>query len=264
LTFAVGIDVGGSKIAAGVVDTAHGEVRRRLVMPTDAAEGGAAVLARCVELALELTGGEATPVGIGLCEVVDPRGAPSTAATVDWRELDVARAFGGIGAVGIESDVRAAARAEALFGAGLGVTPFIYVTVGTGISSCLVVHGAPVVGARGAAIILGAPPVEEIASGRALAARAGTATAEEVLADPRHDELVASAAAQLGCVVAVLANALDPALVVVGGGLGLADRYRALVAETIHRTADVGDVPVVPAGLGADAGIVGAALVAPR
>ena len=50
----------------------------------------------------------------------------------------------------IEADVRAAALAEALFGAGKPFRNFLYVTVGTGISCCLMLDGAPYLGAHGA------------------------------------------------------------------------------------------------------------------
>ena len=94
----------------------------------------------------------------------------------------------------IESDLRAAALAEARFGAGAGVSPFLFAIVGTGASACLVVDGRPYAGGRGEAIVLGAPPVELVASGPALARAAGLERAEDVLADPAHAALVDTAA----------------------------------------------------------------------
>src|SRR5438270_697981 len=79
----------------------------------------------------------------------------------------------------------------------------------------LVVEGEPEAGARGQAITRGAPPVELVASGPALARRAGVERAEAVLGDPAWDSLVDGAAAALGQVLAVLVNALDPELVVI-------------------------------------------------
>jgi glucokinase len=260
---AVGIDVGGTKIAAGLVDGASGRVLAREELPTLAERGGAAVLADCAALAASLGAGE-HPVGIGLCEVVGLDGLPQSAETVDWRGLDVLGAFAAPRVV-LESDVRAAARAEARFGAGAGRSPFLYVVVGTGTSSCLVVDGEPYAGARGRAIVLGAPPVERIASGRALARRAGVERAEAVVADPAFAALVEEAAAALGQVLAVLANALDPSLVVLGGGLGREASFRERVAETVRTSIEYPPVPpleIVGSELGADGGLVGAALAA--
>jgi predicted NBD/HSP70 family sugar kinase len=65
--------------------------------------------------------------------------------------------------------------------------------------------------------------------------------------------------------LAWLVNAVDPGTVVVGGGLGLVDRYRDLAVAAMRPMIFAGntrDLPVVPAQLGADAGVIGAALVA--
>ena len=210
VTAALGIDVGGTKIAAGVVDPSTGAVLERRQVPTRPERGGAAVLGDCAELAAELGGGR-LPVGIGLCELVDLDGRPSSADTIDWRDLDPAAAIEAPRVV-VESDLRAAALAEARFGAGAGVSPFLFAVVGTGASACLVVDGRPYAGGRGEALVLGAPPVERVASGPALARAAGLERAEDVLADPAHAPLVDAAAAALGSVLAVLANALDPSL----------------------------------------------------
>ena len=167
----------------------------------------------------------------------------------------------------VESDVRAAALAEAHFGAGRGVQELLFVIVGTGISCCLVLGGHTYAGARGNAICFGAPPLEQAASGLALAAAGGRERAEEVLADARLDSVVEAAARELGVGLAWLVNALDPATVVIGGGLGLVDRYRELAVEAMRPLIfadNTRGLPVVPAELGMDAGVIGAALAAVR
>jgi glucokinase len=260
---AIGIDVGGTKIAAAVVDVETGRLLERRQQPTHAERGGAAVLADCAMLAREL-GADSTPVGIGLCELVDLEGRPASADTVDWRELDVSAAFAAP-RVTLESDVRAAARAEACFGAGQGRSAFIFTVVGTGASVCLVVDGVPHVGERGYAIVLGAPPVETIASGRALAQLSGADSAEELLADEQAVPFVAAAATALAQTLAVLANALDPAVVVLGGGLGSDPRFCARVATAFAPLVAYPSAPaleLVPSRLGPDVGVVGAALCA--
>ena len=209
---AIGIDVGGTKIAAAAVDTSTGVLLDRRRIPTLPQRGGPAVLADCAALAAELGGGR-LPVGIALCELVDLDGRPSSGDTVDWRALDPEAEIGAPSVV-VESDVRAAALAEARFGAGVGVSPFVFVVVGTGASACLVLDGRPYAGGRGEALVLGAPPIETVASGPALARVAGLERAEDVLAAPSHAGVVDDAATALGSVLAVLANALDPALVV--------------------------------------------------
>ena len=267
MRLAVGIDVGGTKIAAGLVDCGRGVVLRELRLPTDAARRSAtAVLLDCVDLAAQLAAAAQVPVGIGICELVSPTGAITSAITVDWRELDVTGAFGRrLGPVTVESDVRAGALAESRFGAGRGHDPLVYISVGTGISFAFIDGGRVYRGARGNAIVLGAPAVEGVASGRALASAAGESSAQPVLADPRHRPLVEAAARELGVAIAGVVNALDPAVVVIGGGLGLVESYRELSVAAMRPlidSASTRSVPVLPASLGAQAGIVGAALTA--
>jgi glucokinase len=261
---AVGIDVGGTKIAAGLVDPSAGVVLDRRVVATPLRDGGAA-LAACAELAAELAPA-GVPVGIGLCELVSPDGRPRSRQTVDWVELDVAAAFVGVGPVFVDSDVRTAGRAEALYGAGRAFARLLYLNVGTGISYALLRDGEPEMGARGYAIIVGAPAVEDVAGGAGLALLAGEPSAREVLGNPRHAALVADGAAAIGAALAALVNALDPEAVVIGGGLGLVDAYRdasVAAARPLIWAEDVRDLPIVPAALGADGPLLGAALAAP-
>jgi glucokinase len=266
VTRAIGIDVGGTKIAAGLVDTDTGACDARFERVTRPERDAAVVLDECVGMAQRLAAGQRdVPVGIGVCELVDREGHTQSAQTLDWRGLDIASAFARIGPAVVESDVRAAAVAEARFGGGRGVEELLYVTVGTGISCCLVLGGSAYAGARGNAICFGAPPVEDAASGLAVAAAGGRVWAEDVLADPSLDHVVEAAAAALGAGLAWLVNAFDPGTVVIGGGLGLVDRYRDLAVATMRPMIfadNTRDLPVVPAQLGADAGVIGAALAA--
>jgi predicted NBD/HSP70 family sugar kinase len=259
VTLAVGVDVGATKIAAARVDVARGEILAARRIATSPQRGPDAVLADCRKLAAELGDGAAVR-GIAVCELVDPAGRVSSAETIDWRDVDLLAFFHWV-----ESDVRAAALAEARFGAGRDEPDFLYVSVGSGISHCLMTGGEPRLGVRGSAIGTGAPLVERWSSGLALARRTGHGSAEEALADPAAADVVEDAAQRLGLALAALVNALDPGAVIVGGGLGLHDGYRARVEAALR--AEVYDarargLPVMPAGLGADAPVIGAALAA--
>jgi glucokinase len=259
VTLAVGVDVGATKIAAARVDVTSGEILAARRIVTAPQRGPDAVLADCRALAAELGNGAAV-LGVAVCELVDPSGRVSSAETIDWRGVDLLAAFHWV-----ESDVRAAALAEARFGAGRDEPDFLYVSVGSGISHCLMTGGEPRLGVRGSAIGTGAPLVEHWSSGLALARRSGHASAEEALADPASADVVEDAAQRLGLALASLVNALDPGAVIVGGGLGLHDGYRARVEATLRAEVydpRARDLPVLPAGLGADAPVIGAALAA--
>jgi glucokinase len=258
----LGIDVGGTKIAAGIVDVERGVVTERLSWLTAAEEQAPeAVLAGLVTCAAQLAPDR---IGIGVCELVDPSGHTTSAYTVDWRDRFLPDAFA-VPCV-VESDVRVAALGEARFGAGRGLGSFLYVTVSTGISHCLVLDGHPWAGARGNALVTGNPPVELRASGKALQDAAGRDSAQTVVADPDCAPLVEAAAGELAGALAALVDALDPEALVVGGGLGLERRYRALwepaMRARLYARATASSLAVLEAELGPDAGVVGAALAA--
>ena len=189
---AIGVDVGGTKIAAGLVTFPQGEVRARRQIPSLPTRGGQAVFddvrLLCEELATTAQTQNATvaAIGLGLCELVDANGIVMSENCVAWKRVPVHEELSKLAPTMIEADVRAAATAEAMFGAGKQFKQFLYVTVGTGISCCLMLEGKAFVGARGATGTMGSSPLsvlceqcgnaenrtlEEIASGPALVAR---------------------------------------------------------------------------------------------
>jgi glucokinase len=264
VSLAVGIDVGGTKIAAGLCDLETGRVLERRSVPTPLRDGPAA-LAACAALAAEVAPGGA-PIGLGLCELVDHQGRPRSTQTIDWLGLDIAGGFAATGPIVVDSDVRTAGRAEALHGAGRGFSRLIFLNIGTGISYSLLRDGVPDPGARGYALIVGAPAVEDIAGGASLAAISGEKDARAVLADSKYERLVAAATRAVGAEIASLVNALDPDAVVIGGGLGLVDAYRdaaVAAARPLIWAEDVRDLPILAAELGGDGPLLGAALAAP-
>jgi glucokinase len=295
--YAIGLDVGGTKIAAGIVALDSGKILERRMIPTRPERGGAAVLDDVFTLAQALyTGAEAnrvhvTGVGVGVAELVDCAGNITSCHTIAWQGMAVRERLGQLAPAGIEADVRAHALAEARYGAGRPYQLFAFVTVGTGISCCLVQDGRPYAGARGNALVLASSPLttacttcgtvlrpvlEEFASGPALVSRynqavSGHATrAEDVIAaadagNAAAIEIVITAGAALGVSVGWLVNVLDPAAVIVGGGLGMAGGlyWESFVASVREHIWAVGsrDLPILMAELGADAGLIGAAMV---
>jgi predicted NBD/HSP70 family sugar kinase len=123
MTFALGLDVGGTKIAAARVDLERGTIHAARRIPTAAQRGPGAVLADCRALVAELGEG-AVAVGLALCEIVDRDGRIRSAETVDWRGADLSDIFDCV-----ESDVRVAALAESRFGAAHDEPDFLYVSV---------------------------------------------------------------------------------------------------------------------------------------
>jgi glucokinase len=296
---AIGLDIGGTKTAAGIVLWPTGEIVHRTVNPTSPQRGGEAVLGDILALAGRLSekaeqdGINIAAIGAGVAELVDCEGNVTSSCTIAWRGQPVQEKLSKIAPARVESDVRAAALAEAIFGAGRGKRLFVYITVGTGISYCLMQNGQPLKGANGNAITMGSSPLstvctqcgaslhpvlEEFASGPAIARRFAqakqTGSVEDCQGvfraasngDQNAVAVLTSAGEALGVSAAFLVNTLDPEIVVLGGGLGTAggtyrDAFERSCREHIFAE-NSRCLPIVSAKLGVDSGVIGAAAAA--
>jgi glucokinase len=233
---AIGVDVGGTKTALGLIDASSLTLLATRVIPTGRERGGEAMLADIEEHAAALAadaarqGRRTVGLGVAVPEIVNLAGQITSSAVIPrWDELPVVPVLGRIAPAVVEADVRAAAFAEASLGAGRDYGFHVFLTVGTGISYCAVGAGRPFAGAHGGAINVGTSVLavlpqdqaaagspltsdgpedrtfvlERTASGSALvrryAARGGTAhRAEEVLAAARGGDPAAAAVVEEG------------------------------------------------------------------
>jgi fructokinase len=179
----------------------------------------------------------------------------------------------------IQTDVEAAAVAEYRMGAGQGHRSVGYVTVGTGIGAALAVDGVPFRGRNHTE--LGHIPVRRV-EGDVYAGRCpfhvdclegmacGPAISERWNADPAtldgRDEVWDMEAAYLAQLIRVYTLGFAPDIVLFGGGVGtrpdMADRISRASVDDLAGYAVDGPPIVATAGLGADAGLIGAALIA--
>lgn len=194
---ALAIDIGGTKLALGVVDD-DGAVVARARAPTDAAAGPDAVIDRLVAVGRSLIdqAGGVDLVGVGCCGPLDPRSGVirSPPNLPGWRDVPLGERLRAAFArpVVVENDANAAAVGEHRFGAAKGVDDFAYVTVSTGIGGAAFVDGRLLLGKGGnaaeighATIALDGWPcpcgstgcVEAYASGPAIARRARASAA---------------------------------------------------------------------------------------
>lgn len=311
----LGIDLGGTKVAAGVVFE-DGGVHGRLQQATAALRASGDVLGALVEMAgaavraAGLTPAEIAGAGLALPGPADRAEARLLCAPTlpELENVPLAPRLGdllGLPVVG-DNDANAAALGEARFGAGRDAAVLAYFTVSTGIGGGIVIGGRLFHGASGAAAEFGHQRVEPdgepcacgadgcletVASGPAIARRARRmlpSFPRSLLADREwragrewDAALVAEAGRAgdalalhlweevgeaLGLAVANVVNVLDPDVVVLGGGVMQAAE---LLVPSLRQAAAEHSMPalerpvaIVPAGLGPDTGVVGAAALA--
>jgi glucokinase len=304
----IGVDVGGTKIAAGVVDPSGRVVEKvRISTPaTDAESVEEGIVAAVERLMVRHT---VSAVGLAVAGFVDEkRSRLRFAPNLPMRDRplrDLVQPRVGVPVV-VENDANAAAWGEHRFGGGRGVGDVVLITVGTGLGGGTVLEGRLLRGAFGIAgefghtrIVPGGLPCgcgkrgcwEQYTSGSALVREARALAATDpvrgaallelaggmpeaimgrmvtqaaVAGDPASVGLLAELGRWLGEGIADIADVLDPAVVVVGGGVGeagdlLLEPARAAFRDMLSGGAYRPHLTIVAAELGNDAGLIGAA-----
>jgi fructokinase len=292
-----GIDLGGTKIEAAIVDPTNGDrAVRRLRLATESERGYEHIVSRVALVVerLEWESGLSRPrtIGIGTPGAVEPEtGALKNSNTVclNGRPLarDLQQALGT--GVTLANDANCFALAEATLGAARGRDVVLGLILGTGVGSGVVVHGRVLDGRHGIAGEWGHNPlpgeyspcycgrtgcVETVISGPALE-RFYAARTEQRCALP---EIVARRAAgdaaaiatierlrdRFGEAIAAVINILDPDAIVIGGGVGNVEAlYEPQTRRAIERNLFNPrlDTELLRPTLGDSAGVFGAALL---
>ena len=289
-------DVGGTDTKSALID-ADGRVLglRRTPTPLEGERTAEAVVGRVSELAAELRDAhpDVRPVAAGLLVpgIVDAeRGIGVFASNLGWRDApirDLAVAALGL-PVTFHHDVTAASWAEHRLGAARAFDDVVVLVIGTGIAGSLILDGRPHLGG-GFAGEIGHSPVAEgprcacgargclevVASAGAIARRYAERTgtdidgAREVLSraeagDAAAREIWDSALDALAFALAQLAATVAPEAIVIGGGLSRAGDalFAPLTSRLDERLSFHRRPRLVPAQLGGNAGLLGAALIA--
>lgn len=299
---AIGLDIGGTRLRTATV-SAEGGVLERRRRATPAADG-TSLLAVIEEEVAAI--GTSLPIGIGIAGLVTPDGTVRYGPNIGIRDLavadDLTRRLRR--PVSVLNDASAAALGEQRAGAGRGRRDVVLFTIGTGVGGGIVLGGQLIVGAGGFAGELGHVIVqrggrrcpcgnlgciEAYASGRAIGEQALerlAATSDHSIlrdgevvdgaavsraaddGDPLALELLHEVGGWLASAIASCINALDPELVLLGGGAAASlaphvlPTVRASVDELVLGRDFREAPPIELAVLGDDAGTVGAALYA--
>ncbi len=275
---ALAIDIGGTKLAAAVVD-ASGKLSGRQVVSTPT-EGDAEHLfsTLCVLIEPFTPFDQYSVCGVGVGGPMSPGGVEVSPLNIEaWRDFPLAerlREFTGLD-TRVDNDAKALALAEAWTGCAMGQRNFMAMVVSTGVGGGIVLDGRLLEGEAGNAGHVGHIVVEPDgndlpghvrgvleaeASGTAIAHHTGVAAKESCTAT------VARAGTLVGRGAADVANLLDLALVVVAGSvaLGLGEPFFAAAQAEMDRVCQLkhslGAV-IVPAGCGEEGPLVGAGAV---
>src|SRR3954469_15136994 len=290
----IGVDLGGTKLLVGTVDSSL-QVHHRAHRP--AAENSTAELLDAIVDAVgearETADDDVEAVGFGIPSLIDQkRGVAVSTVHLPIRDLpfrDLMAERLGL-PVFVDNDATAAMLAEWRFGAAVDCTDALLLTVGTGIGGGMVAGGALVRGGQGAAAEFGHMTIdfdgplcpcgahgclEAYVSGTALAREAralGLDVTASQVAELAHDghagarALVTEMGTRLGTGIANLVHAFNPEGVAVGGGvLALGDLLLDPAREEVKRRAlppSCDLVRIVPTHFGAESGMRGAAVMA--
>lgn len=308
--WALGVDIGGTKIEVAAVDNG-GNLGHRLVGPTESERGAAAVRAKIISAVEEISRSAASPpagIGVGMAGQIEARtGMVRFAPNLGWRDEplqdDLQRALGF--PVVVTNDVRAATWGEWLHGAGRGCSDLVCLFVGTGVGGGIVSAGEIISGCSNTAGELGHIIVqmngplctcgnrgclEALAGGWAIARRAREAIADDPAAgrsllnaaggrvedvtaahvqqaagegDLLSAKILEEAGEALVAGAVSIIHAFNPCRLILGGGVvegrpRFIDHVREGVLRLALRAARQ-SFEVVPASLGKDAGVIGAA-----
>jgi glucokinase len=285
----IGVDVGGTKIAAAAV-ARDCSLSDGVSLPTP--KDGQQLLdavADAVRQVVTATGA-AEIVGVGLPSLIEqPAGIVRATANADLANVD---ALGELTRriqlpVVLDNDGNVAAIAEHAAGAGVGHANVVMLTLGTGVGGGVIVDGKPMRGGHGRGAELGHMVVqadgprcqrncpnrgclETMVSGTAVARDSGMDAPTLVKLARQGDaealQVLRRAGRYLGVGLSSLANIFSPDVFVIGGGFGSAARELVLDAALAEYHARAlgpnATAAVVPARLGASAGVVGAGLLA--
>ncbi len=299
MKYALGIDIGGTKVATGIVDD-RGQVLARESLPTDLSIPPIDMVARIAEGAERLMEAHrlerehVVGVGIGAPGPLDQAGGRITCPPnlPNWRDFPLVEELNKHldTTIVMENDATAATLAEHWIGAAQGSSNFIYVTISTGIGTGIFMNGKLLTGASGNAGDAGHIVIdpsqgtcacgqkgcwEWVASGTAIARMASTilnrsTTTQEAFElaldsseHPKLTEMIEQVFTYIGMGCVSLINTLDPQKIVIGGGVSqVGEPLFQAVREYVSRLAlnPTGrNTEIVPAALQQDVGLIGAA-----
>jgi glucokinase len=293
--YVIGLDVGGTKIAAGTVDN-KGKIVKKITLPTETKRGKKIILKNIITAASKVWLPGVSAIGVGMAGQCDFKNGvflsgpnfPKNFKNINIEKF-LSREFQV--PVHLDNDARIFTLAESVFGAGRGFKNIIGLTLGTGIGGGIMIDGKILRGKNNTAGEIGHTTIDVSSSFRCSCGRlghfeslaSGTAlvnfykkTAKKNLnafeiekaaltGDEKAEEAMLWLGKNLAAGLASLAQIFDPEIIILGGGISnvpavilpaLREFKKAVIYKSLKNT------KIKRAKLGREAGIVGAALLA--
>ncbi|SEH43044.1 glucokinase [Halobacillus karajensis] len=291
--YVIGVDIGGTKVSSGITCLnghiyAYREFATKDYLEKDILERLYEDVNRMVE-ELHLTDHDIMGMGIGVPGVTNVKeGIVVDAPSMKWRNFPIRERVSQNFSfpVFVENDVNTSVLGEQWLGAGKSLENIIYIAVGTGIGSGMILNGKLFRGSSYSAgemgylvtdarkakdyqpTIEGYGFLESIASGTSIGKRLSSLKSEHVTAKEAFElrrqgdkdaiEIVDSAIEHLGFGIANYISLFDPELVIIGGGVsGSFEEYEQTISKIIDEFTPK-SCQVVPSTFGREAGVVGA------
>ena len=271
----IGVDIGGTKTAIGIIDYQTGKISKKLIFPSKSFKNDSKNLNFIIEKTLVLSNANRiNHIGIGVPELINNKGVIKGNYNFNWSNINLATYFPKNIKVLVDSDVRCHLRAEKYFGVARNYKNFAYINIGTGLSYAQFKENDIYSGANGYAIHFASSKIslydwkknkkislipEDYYSGKELVKILNIKNTQ------KKNRIMKNVAESLATIIGSLINTIDPAKIVLGGGVVIHNAYfTKILISNIRKyilADEVKKINIVTSKLKDNTGLLGAGLL---
>jgi len=271
----IGVDIGGTKTAIGIIDYQTGKISKKLIFPSKSFKNDSKNLNFIIEKTLVLSNANRiNHIGIGVPELINNKGVIKGNYNFNWSNINLAKYFPKNIKVLVDSDVRCHLRAEKYFGVAINYKNFAYINIGTGLSYAQFKENDIYSGANGYAIHFASSKIslydwkknkkislipEDYYSGKEIVKILNIKNTQ------KKNRIMKNVAESLATIIASLINTIDPAKIVLGGGVVIHNAYfTKILISNIRKyilADEVKKINIVTSKLKDNTGLLGAGLL---
>ena len=272
---AIGVDIGGTKTAIGIIDYQTGKISKKLIFPSKSFKNNSKNLNFIIEKTLVLSNANRiNHIGIGVPELINNKGVIKGNYNFNWGNINLAKYFPKNIKILVDSDVRCHLRAEKYFGVARNYKNFAYINIGTGLSYAQFKENDIYSGANGYAIHFASSKIslydwkknkkislipEDYYSGKEIVKILNIKNKQT------KNRIMKNVAESLATIIGSLINTIDPAKIVLGGGVVIHNAYfTKILISNIRKyilADEVKKINIVTSKLKDNTGLLGAGLL---